>query len=61
LLTAAVLALPLILLAALAWLAALVLLTALVRVLVRLALVLIGILIHVRHLKSSFGVVTTSQ
>jgi hypothetical protein len=51
----------LILLTALAWLAALILLTALVRVLARLTWVLIRILIHVGHLKSSFGVVTTPQ
>jgi hypothetical protein len=51
---AAVVALPLILLTALAWLVALVLLAALVRVLTRLLLPfgLIGILIHVRHLKA---------
>jgi hypothetical protein len=48
---AAVVTLPLVLLTALAWLAALVLLTALIGVLARLALVLIGTLIHVRHLK----------
>jgi hypothetical protein len=46
-------ALPLILLTALARLGALALLTALVWVLARLALVLVGILVHVRHLKNS--------
>src|ERR1700689_532761 len=52
-------ALALVLLTALAWLVALVLLT-LVRVLARLALILIGILVHVRHLKNSFGVCYTT-